>query len=299
MKIYFSVLVFSVFLTGCRDLLILQSDFGATDGAVSAMKVAALSVDPKLTIVDLTHNIPPQNILEGAFRLYQVAFMTPENRSVFVSVVDPGVGTDRRSIVAVSKKGHIFVSPDNGTLTIVDQLIGLEEVFVINKNRWRRPGSEGLKTFDGRDLYAHLGALLASRKVEPRDAGSRIGTNEILHLKIPHVEIHQNRLIGPIPVLDPNFGNLWTTINQATADSFGLIVGESYRVIISHGEQVVYDQRLPYRNAFGDVKPYEDLLYVNSLGSLACATAIGNFAKKHGIGSGVDWKLSIERLHLK
>lgn len=114
------------------NALILQTDFSLKDGAVSAMKGVAFGVDHNLKIFDLTHEIPPYNIWEGAYRLYQTASYWPQG-SVFVSVVDPGVGTDRKSVVLKTKNGQYFVSPDNGTLTLVAQTLGIDSVREIDE----------------------------------------------------------------------------------------------------------------------------------------------------------------------
>lgn len=116
------------------NALILQTDFSLKDGAVSAMKGVAFGVDHNLKIFDLTHEIPPYNIWEGAYRLYQTASYWPQG-SVFVSVVDPGVGTDRKSVVLKTKNGQYFVSPDNGTLTLVAESLGIESVRQIDENQ--------------------------------------------------------------------------------------------------------------------------------------------------------------------
>lgn len=124
------------------NALILQTDFSLKDGAVSAMKGVAFGVDHNLKIFDLTHEIPPYNIWEGAYRLYQTANYWPQG-SVFVSVVDPGVGTDRKSVVLKTKNGQYFVSPDNGTLTLVAESLGIESVRQIDEktNRLKVPKS--------------------------------------------------------------------------------------------------------------------------------------------------------------
>jgi S-adenosylmethionine hydrolase len=107
--------------------LVLQSDFGTKDGAVAAMKGVAFGVSPKLPIYDLTHEIPAYNIWEASLRLVQTAEYWPPG-TVFVSVVDPGVGTERKSVVLKTKSGHFFVTPDNGTLTFVASRLGIDAV---------------------------------------------------------------------------------------------------------------------------------------------------------------------------
>jgi S-adenosylmethionine hydrolase len=136
-----------------NGMIVYQSDFGLKDGAVSAMRGVALSVDPTLRLENLTHEIPAFDIWEGAYRLNTTAPYWPPG-TVFVSVIDPGVGTGRRSVVLESRSGHYFVSPDNGTLTLVAEALGIEAVREIDESKARLPGSAQSYTFPGRDVYA-------------------------------------------------------------------------------------------------------------------------------------------------
>ena len=142
-------------------VLLLQSDFGLQDGSVASLKGVAYTVSPALQVVDITHLIPPFSILDAAYRLRQVAPFWPAG-SVFVSIVDPGVGTARRSVVMKTKTGQYFVTPDNGTLTFVAELFGVAEVREIDETVNRRPGSQWSATFHGRDVYVYTAARLAA-----------------------------------------------------------------------------------------------------------------------------------------
>ena len=112
--------------------LIFQSDFGVQDGAVSAMYGVAYTVDSRLRVFDLTHEIEPYSIWDASYRLIQTVAYWPEG-SVFVSVVDPGVGSDRRSIVAKTATGQYIVSPDNGTLTHIKRRVGIVQARQIDE----------------------------------------------------------------------------------------------------------------------------------------------------------------------
>jgi S-adenosylmethionine hydrolase len=124
MRLYFSSLLFLLILfckVGAQNkIVVFQSDFGLKDGAVSAMKGVSMGVSADLKLYDLTHDIPAYNIWEAAYRLEQTVTYWPAG-TVFVSVVDPGVGTTRKSVVLKTKSGHFIVTPDNGTLTLVDR----------------------------------------------------------------------------------------------------------------------------------------------------------------------------------
>ena len=152
--------------------LIFQSDFGRADGAVSAMYGVAYSVCSELKISDLTHEIPQYDIWEASYRLIQTVSYWPEG-TVFVSVVDPGVGSTRRSIVVQTCGGQYVVTPDNGTLTHVKHLCGIRAARVIDETVNRLPGSGESYTFHGRDIYAYTGARLAAGIIDFEGVGPR------------------------------------------------------------------------------------------------------------------------------
>src|SRR5688572_695824 len=174
MKKAFIVLIAAV-MTGCNrqsPAIVFITDFGVKDGAVSAMKGVVVKEDPDCRIYDLTHEIPPFNIWEAAYRLEQTAAYWPEG-TIFVSVVDPGVGTDRKSVVMKSRSGHYFVTPDNGTLTLVARSLGIDAVREIDEAVNRRQHSGKSYTFHGRDVYAYTAARLASGKISFEEVGPR------------------------------------------------------------------------------------------------------------------------------
>lgn len=144
-----------------NNLLVFQTDFGLDDGAISAMEGVSFGVSQSLNIRHLTHNIPQYNIFDASYRLFQAIGYWPEG-TVFVSVVDPGVGSARKSVVAKTKTGQYIVTPDNGTLTHINKFVGIEEVREIEERVNRLKNSELSYTFHGRDVYAYTGARLAS-----------------------------------------------------------------------------------------------------------------------------------------
>ncbi len=170
-RVFFLLLILAASVRGAeRRALVLQSDFGVKDGAVAAMKGVAVGVDLSLPIFDLSHANTPYDIWEAAYRLKQTVAYWPAG-TVFVSVVDPGVGTDRKSVVLKTKSGHYIVTPDNGTLTLVAEDLGIEAVRRINETRNRLAGSDRSYTFHGRDVYSYTGARLAAGKISFEDVG--------------------------------------------------------------------------------------------------------------------------------
>ena len=276
-----------------NGIIVFQSDFGLKDGAVSAMRGVALSVDPGLRLEDLTHEIPAFNIWEGAYRLDTTAPYWPTG-TVFVSVVDPGVGTERRSVVLETSSGHYFVSPDNGSLTLVAETLGIAALREIDASRYRRPGSELSYTFHGRDLYAYTAAHLASGKTDFTEIGPALAP-EVVRLDYQQPALDGDRVIGNIPILDVQFGNVWTNIDRATFEQLGVVKGAPVEVRVFNDQQQVWEGVVPYVSTFGDVPEGEPLLYLNSVDNLALAINWGDFAATHGIASGPEWRIEVAK----
>lgn len=299
-----------------RRALVLMTDFGLRDGAVSAMKGVAHQTAPELLVSDLTHEIPNYSIWDASYRLQQTFLYWPSG-TVFVTVVDPGVGSDRKSIVVKSKTGHFFVGPDNGLTTLVADQVGVEAVINIDESKQRLKGSEESYTFHGRDLYVYVGARLAAGQVRFEELGSVANGASLVRLNYQRPEfVEADALIaGGIPVLDPQFGNVWTNIPKSLVES-KLLLGPAarFRVQIFKKEvepelpkrlplksapksvrkaKPVFDQILPFGATFAAVPKGRPVLYFNSLLNVSLAINQGDFAKQFGIGSGPEWTVSI------
>ena len=273
--------------------LVLQSDFGVKDSAVASMKGVAVSVSRELDIHDLTHEVPTYNIWEASLRLAQAAEYWPEG-TVFVSVVDPGVGTERKSVVLKTKSGHYFVSPDNGSLTAVAELLGIEAVREIDEAVNRLRNSEQSYTFHGRDVYAYTGARLAADVITFAEVGRELPA-EVLSIPYQKPRFDEGRIYGNIEILDPQFGNIWTNIDRTTFQAMELQPGDEVRIEIADGDDVVLTQTLPYFPTFGRVEVGEPLLYLNSLNRVALAINQGNYSETYNIQSGASWSIRIEK----
>ena len=287
--IFYNVITFNA----VAGILVLQSDFGTKDGAVAEMKGTALSVDDKLVIVDNTHHIKPFDVWEGSYRLFQSIRTFPKN-SVFVSVIDPGVGTNRKSIVVKTKDNHYVVTPDNGTITFVDKEIGIIEAREIDETKHRLKGSENSSTFYGRDVYVYTGAKLASGKISFEDVGRKLDISTLKRLNVKKADFKDGVLYGNIPVLDINYGNVWTNIDRNIANTLNLKKGKTYNVIISNEKKKIAINNVVYSDTFGNVKTRDPVLYFNSLDYLAIALNSGNLAKQYKVGYGAKWKIKIK-----
>ncbi|HEY6064335.1 MAG TPA: SAM-dependent chlorinase/fluorinase, partial [Chitinophagaceae bacterium] len=213
-----------------KKILVFQTDFGVKDGAVSAMKGVAMGVSADLKIFDLTHEIPAYNIWQAAYRLEQTAQYWPAG-TVFVSVVDPGVGSKRRSIVLKTKSGHYFVGPDNGQFTLITQSLGIAEIHEIDEALNRRKNSQASYTFHGRDVYAYTGARLSAGIITLDKVGPRLPSSVVtIGFQKP---VYENGMIkGNIPVLDIQYGNVWTNIDGDTFKKLNLRYGDMLHVEI-------------------------------------------------------------------
>jgi S-adenosylmethionine hydrolase len=274
--------------------LVLQTDFGTKDGAVSAMRGVAFGVSPTLPIFDLSHENTPFDTWEAAYRLNQTAAFWPAG-TVFVSVIDPGVGTERRAVVLKTKSGHYFVGPDNGSWTLVAESLGVAAVRLIDETKNRRPGSERSYTFHGRDVFAYVGAKLASGLIPFEGVGPLLEP-KVVALSYEKAKVDHGMLTGNIPYLDFQYGNIWTNIDETLFAEAHPSPAERFKVTFLKNGETVFEQTMPYTRTFGDVPVGQPLLYLNSLMNVAIALNQGNFAQAHGIGYGAAWSVRIEKM---
>ena len=293
MKLFLTAIV--VLLTSAtawsENALVLQSDFGNKDAAVASMKGVSVGVSADLDIYDLTHEIPVFNIWEASLRLVQTAEYWPAG-TVFVSVVDPGVGTARKSVVLKTKSGHYFVTPDNGTLTFAAIQLGIDEVREIDEAVNRLKNSEKSYTFHGRDVYAYTGARLAAGVITFEQVGGLLPA-EVIMIPFQEASFEDGTLSGNIPILDIQFGNVWTNIDRKTFRRLGAEAGDSLVVKVTNGDEIVFQELLPFVPSFGAVANGEPLVYLNSLNNVSLAINQGSFAETFGIQAGSDWNISL------
>ncbi|PEJ56892.1 MULTISPECIES: S-adenosyl-l-methionine hydroxide adenosyltransferase family protein [unclassified Bacillus (in: firmicutes)] len=275
------------------NALVFQSDFGLLDGAVSAMYGVSCSVDDDIKIYDLTHDIPQYNIWEASYRLVQAMNYWPIG-TVFVSVVDPGVGSDRRSIVARTNTNHFIITPDNGTLTHIGKVYGISQLRVIDEEINRLPNSSESYTFHGRDIFAFTGARLATGKIDFENIGPEVDPNSYIQLPIKECHSENNSITGTIDILDVRYGSIWTNIGRTDFLKLGITHGDSVEVFITHQGRKVYKQEVKYGKSFADVAIGEPILYANSLDQMAVAVNQGSFTDEYGIDTGIEWEIKIK-----
>lgn len=283
-------------VTACnhkKGIVVFETDFGQKDGAVSAMKGVATGVDPDLKLYDLTHEIPAYNIWEAAYRLQQTAPFWPAG-TVFVSVIDPGVGTTRKSVVLKTKTGHYFVTPDNGTLTLIAQSLGIESVREINEELNRRKNSRASYTFHGRDVYAYTGARLAAGVISFEEVGRQLPAS-VVTIPYQKAVFQGDSILGNIPILDVQYGNVWTNINDSIFNMLHVEPKEKVEININRNGTPVFNQDVEFVHTFGDVPEGKTLAYMNSLMNFSLAINRGNMAGSFHINSGAEWNIVVKR----
>lgn len=272
--------------TSRRGPLILQADF---PGMV--MAGVAYSVDPELDVFNVRPLIPLYDIAAASESLAYNAQTWPPG-TVFVSVVDPGVGTDRKSVVLKTGNGLYFVSPDNGSLSGPAQTYGIAAVREIDETVNRIPGSDWSHTFHGRDVYSYTGARLAAGVIDFDEVGPLLEP-EVIELESSVGTLEDGVFEGAIAGGADLLGNVYFDYPRELFERTSPEYGDRYRITITHGGRIVYDGDVPYAKSFGAVPVGEPLMFVNSSGFVALAINQGSFAKVHGIGVGPDWKATV------
>ena len=277
-----------------RKCVVFLSDFGTVDGAVSAMHAVADEVDETLRLEDLTHEIPQFNIWEASYRLIQ-ALTYWKKGTVFVCVVDPGVGSDRKSVVALTKSGHYIVTPDNGTLTHVASEIGIVALREIEEAVNRLKDSQASYTFHGRDVYAYTAARLASGIISFEAVGVELDPASAVKLDLIPATVENGEVSGNIDILDARYGSLWSNIPKNLIEKAGIGYGDMVDVKISYKGCIVFGCPLRFCRNFTEVSMGEPLVYINSLLNVGIALNQGNFADVWHIRTGEGWKLKIKK----
>lgn len=278
-----------------NKLLVLQSDFGLVDGAVSAMIGVALQEDATLGIHHLTHDITPYNIFEASYRLFQTVNYWPEG-TTFVYVVDPGVGSKRKSVVALTENNQYIVTPDNGTLSYIKKHIGIKAIREILEASNRRQNTELSYTFHGRDVYAYTGAKLASGHIDFEDVGPELSVNAIVEVPVVETQITEDTIRGVIDVLDVRFGSLWTSITREEFYHFNPQFSDRFEITIFNNDMLVYQNQVTYGKSFADVRIGQPIIYINSLYRVGLAINQGSFAKAYNVGVGQNWHIELKRI---
>ncbi|MBV8053441.1 MAG: SAM-dependent chlorinase/fluorinase [Acidobacteriaceae bacterium] len=258
-----------------RPTIVFMTDFGVRDDSVAICKGVMYSIVPDARVVDLTHQVTPFSIAEGARFLYGA---TPyfQAGAVFVVVVDPTVGSTRKAIVVKSKRGQFFVLPDNGLMTMVQDRDGLEAAREITNPAWMI-GSARSSTFHGRDIFSPAGAHLA-RGDDWTQVGPELELAKLVRLDISAAKVDEKGLTGQVIATDGPFGNLVTNVSSETFFKLGYSRGQTVPITIGDKKMDI-----PFVRTFSDVPLKQPLLYIDSRGRLGIAVDQGSFSQIYGV----------------
>jgi S-adenosyl-L-methionine hydrolase (adenosine-forming) len=254
-------------------IIVFMTDYGTLDDSVAICKGVMLSIAPDARIIDLTHQVTAYSVADGTRYLTRASQYYPAN-TIFVAVVDPGVGTKRRSIIAKTRRGQYFVLPDNGLMTQIEDRDGIEGVREITNPEWMLPGPFSA-TFHGRDIFSPAAAHIA-RGDDWTKAGPVVPKLERLSLSAASIDARG--LEGHVVALDGPFGNLITDVKAERFRELGYKIGD--RVTVQVGDKSF---TVPFVSTFGDVPNGQPLLYIDSSNLLSLAINMGNFAQKNGV----------------
>jgi S-adenosylmethionine hydrolase len=247
-----------------------MTDFGTANDAVAICRAVIYAIAPDARLTDITHQVTPFSIEEASRFLYGVTPYYPAN-TVFLVVVDPGVGTSRKAIIAKSKKGQFFVAPDNGVLTPTLDRDGFDSAREITNQNWMIQAAVS-STFHGRDIFspaaAHLAAGWDYNLVGPV-------VPQLVRLTVKTATVNEKGIQGDVIGLDDPFGSLITNIPGDDFKKLGYFLGDKVPVQINKKPITV-----PFGKTFMDVPVGDTLLYLDSRGRVGIAINQGNYAKK-------------------
>jgi S-adenosyl-L-methionine hydrolase (adenosine-forming) len=253
--------------------VVFMTDFGTVDDSVALCKGVMYGITPNLRIVDLTHQVSPFSIQDGARFLFGAAPYFPAG-AVFVAVIDPGVGSTRKPVVVKSKHGQFFVLPDNGLMTMVEDRDGIEGIREITNQDWMI-GARISSTFHGRDIFSPVGARVARG-----DDWTQVGPElkQLVRLDLKPSKLDDKGLSGEVIALDGPYGNLVTNIDADDFLKLGYQRGEMIKVRIA-GHEI----KMPFVKTFSDVPLKQPLLFLDSRGRVSFAVNQGNFAATYDV----------------
>jgi len=250
--------------------IVFMTDFGTANDAVALCKAVMLGIAPDARIMDITHQVTPFSIEEASRDLLSVSEYYPAG-TVFVAVIDPGVGTSRKAVIVKSKKGQYFVLPDNGLITPVLDRDGLDHAYEITNSSWMIQGPVS-STFHGRDIFSPAGAHLAMGW-DYTLAGPEVA--QLVRLTTKTATVTDKGVQGDVIGLDDPFGSLVTDVPGEAMKTLGYNFGDKVSFQLDKKWLI-----LPFVKTFMNVPVGDPLLYVDSRGRLGVAVNQGNYSKK-------------------
>lgn len=279
-----------------KPSIVWQTDFSLDWPFVSTMKGVVKMVDPTLECVDSCHTIEQFNVLEASQQLQYIEPFWPKG-TIFVSVVDPGVGTERKASVALLKDGNIVITPDNGTLTHLYYSVGIDKIMEIDESI-RYQGTESVSVFHGRDIFAYVAALIASGKLSFDEVGKEYSADEIVLLDHSYLQadVKDENIEGIVSNVSDPFGSIVFNILTDDFNRVGYKEGDMVHITLSNKEGIYFDEDVLYEKSFGFVSIGSPIVFNSSSNYISIGLNQGNFKNKYQVKAGMEYKVFIKKI---
>jgi S-adenosylmethionine hydrolase len=259
------------------------TDFGLQDDFVGTCHGVMARIAPDARVIDVTHGIAPQSIVQGALILRSTMKYMPVG--VHLAVVDPGVGGQRRALAVRTSDGRSFVGPDNGLLMLVADELGIEAAHELTDERYRLPNVS--RTFHARDVFAPAAAHLAAG-VPIEQLGPPVDPSELVRVDVPDPEVGKSLISAAVVSVD-RFGNVATNMRRDHIAGLGVARGDRVEVRLTFERYYAV-----LADTFADAAPGELILYEDSYGLVTLAISNGNAARLTGVGPGDELRIAVE-----
>ena len=280
-----------------KPCIVWQTDFSLDWPFVATMKGVCKQVDASLECVDSTHTIEKFNVLEASQQLNYVKPFWPKG-TVFVSVVDPGVGTPRKASVALLKDGNYVVTPDNGTLTHMYYNIGIEAIREIDETKNRYQGTESISVFHGRDLFAYTAAKLASGQITFEEVGESYSLDDIILLDYEYLkaDVKSEDVQGIVSNVSDPFGSIVFNILTEDFNRVGYHEGDYIHIVLENEQGVYFDENVLYAQSFGFVDIGQPVIFNSSSNYISIGLNQGSFKDVYQVKAGLQWKVQFHKV---
>lgn len=280
-----------------KPCIVWQTDFSLDWPFVATMKGVCKQVDASLECVDSTHTIEKFNVLEASQQLNYVEPFWPKG-TVFVSVVDPGVGTPRKASVALLKDGNYVVTPDNGTLTHMYYNIGIEAIREIDETKNRYQGTESVSVFHGRDLFAYTAAKLASGQITFEEVGESYSLDDIVLLDYEYLkaDVKNEDIQGIVSNVSDPFGSIVFNVLTEDFNRVGYHEGDMIHIVLENEQGVYFDENVLYAQSFGFVDIGQPVIFNSSSNYISIGLNQGSFKDVHQVKAGLQWKVQFHKV---
>jgi S-adenosylmethionine hydrolase len=264
------------------NVIMFLTDFGLQDDFVGTCHGVISRIAPEARVIDVTHGIAPQSILQGALVLRSTMKYMPVG--VHLAVVDPGVGSQRRPIAVRAADGRSFVGPDNGLLMLAADEVGVEAAHELADERYRLPNVS--RTFHARDVFAPAAAHLASG-ISIEQLGPAIDPSELARVHVPDPEVGQAQISASVVAVD-RFGNVATNMRRDHVQGLGVARGDRVEIRLTFERYYA-----TLADTFADADPGELIVYEDSYGLITLAITNGDAARLTGVGPGDELRIAL------